>query len=273
MPETSFLAAKATATARKTASADANAASLQELAGFGIGAASAAVDTQPSVHTAWQLWQDGKLSKKQFVDALGGELPLNTLKLLNQVDCTYAEFVKSFGRENSFASQRAGGRTQYRDSAGALISDNSAPAPAVRVIEETANYRRASSDVSRMAERSATFKVRKANDVSRNNPLIGGSALVADEANLSEQEAHMQSAIRMFLDGELKSTEMGEFVCSLRNYTYNPRQATSGMPLKVHTLLERHQVNGPFGFRYLAQTFRDILLETEPAPAAPTTEA
>ena len=52
----------------------------------------------PSVHSVWQIYQDGQISKGKFIEALGGNLPAATLRLLDQVDCTFPQFVKSFGQ-------------------------------------------------------------------------------------------------------------------------------------------------------------------------------
>mmetsp|Transcript_27737 Transcript_27737/g.69973 ORF Transcript_27737/g.69973 Transcript_27737/m.69973 type:complete len:253 (+) Transcript_27737:97-855(+) len=219
----------------------------------------------PSVHAVWQMWQDGKISKEQFVEALGGDLPDPVVRVLNQLDCTYSQFVKSYGQQNSFASKSAGNRTQYRDNVRSLISDNSAPIPSTTFEHASTNFKRVRSDISRQAEKEPNFRVRKANDVSRNNPLSAEATAVTENAGsgtaAAEEEANLHSAIRMFLDGELKTTELGEYVCSLREKGYNPRAPEGGLARSMHTLLERHEVNGPFGFRYLAQCIRDILLK------------
>ncbi|CAD7928208.1 unnamed protein product [Amoebophrya sp. A25] len=244
----------------------------------------------PSVHSMWQLYQEGQMSKRQFIDVLGGDLPASTLRCLDQVDTTFPHFVRSFGQAGvpyvvapphgasvdhdmkkklqfstldhsrsmtGAATGSAGAKTRYKDSAGGIIGDNSAPAPAVRLVGDDANFRRASSDISRKAEREPTWKVRKANDASRNNPLFlsSSTAGVDEGADTNETESMLQSAVRMFLDGELQKRELSEYVCSLAKDGADTKVLTAS----VATLLERHEVNGPFTFRYIAQTLRGIL--------------
>lgn len=195
----------------------------------------------PSVHAVWQMWQDGKISKDQFVEALGGDLPDPVVRVLNQVDCTYSQFVKSYGtlfiiprifigdvgalpaptnangiylmydydattarlrppgQQNSFASKSAGNRTQYRDNVRSLINDNSAPMPSTTFEHAATNYKRVRSDISRQAEKEPNFRVRKANDVSRNNPLSSEATAVTENAGsgtaAAEEEANLHLSL------------------------------------------------------------------------------
>lgn len=120
---------------------------------------------------------------------------------------------------STFAKHGAGMQNRYKDSAEAIIRDNSG-LPAPPELRPGESCRRASSDVnqetalktrSRVAKMGAGNPVLKTNKVSAGNPLLDGPEGSSGGEHYAPQEmAH--TAIRLFIGGEIKALEFEQFL-------------------------------------------------------------